>query len=180
MRIFLLIILGVLASQDMRAQDRYLTRQGYISFFSHTPVEDIKAENHQVLSVIDLATGEVAVSLLMKSFQFEKALMQEHFNENYIESDKYPKSTFKGNIMNLEEILNGDNGIAEVKGDLTIHGITRPVNIEGKLDISGGVVHFEGTFPVIVADYDIKIPSIVARNIAREVEVTCILEHHPY
>ncbi len=180
MRIFFLFLLGLLTSQQLQSQDRYLTRQGYISFFSTTPVEDIKAVNHQVLSVIDLTTGEVAVSLLMKSFQFEKALMQEHFNENYIESDKYPKSTFNGKIMNLNDILNGDNGIAVVKGDLTIHGITHQVTIEGKLDISNGVVHFEGTFPVIVADYDIKIPSIVARNIAREVEVTCKLEHHPY
>lgn len=162
------------------SQDRYITKQGYMSFYSHTPVEDIKAENNQVLSIIDLSTGNVAVTLLMKSFQFEKALMQEHFNENYVESDKYPKASFEGKINNLQDIVEGDNGVAEVSGSLTIHGITKPVSIEGKLDITDSSIRFESSFMVTVADYEIKIPSIVARNIAKEVEVTCILEHTPY
>lgn len=162
------------------AQDRFITRQGFISFYSHTPVEDIEAVNNQVLSIVDLNSGAVAVSLLMKSFQFEKALMQEHFNENYIESDKYPKANFEGKITNLSDILSGDNGVAMIAGDLTIHGITRPITMEGKLDITEESVRFEGSFMVTVADYDIKIPSIVARNIAKEVKVTCVLEHEPY
>src|SRR5690554_480360 len=153
------------------AQDRFITRQGFISFYSHTPVEDIEAVNNQVLSIVDLNSGAVAVSLLMKSFQFEKALMQEHFNENYIESDKYPKANFEGKITNLSDILSGDNGVAMIAGDLTIHGITRPITMEGKLDITEESVRFEGSFMVTVADYDIKIPSIVARNIAKEVKV---------
>lgn len=162
------------------AQDRFITRQGFISFYSHTPVEDIEAVNNQVLSIVDLNSGAVAVSLLMKSFQFEKALMQEHFNENYIESDKYPKANFEGKITNLSDILSGDNGVAMIAGDLTIHGITRPITMEGKLDITEESVRFEGSFMVTVADYDIKIPSIVARNIAKEIKVTCVLEHEPY
>lgn len=162
------------------AQDRFITRQGFISFYSHTPVEDIEAVNNQVLSIVDLNSGAVAVSLLMKSFQFEKALMQEHFNENYVESDKYPKANFQGKIKNLPEILSGDNGVAMISGDLTIHGITRPITMEGKLEVTDESVRFEGSFMVTVADYDIKIPSIVARNIAKEVKVTCILDHEPH
>ena len=162
------------------AQDRYITRQGFISFYSHTPVEDIEAVNNQVLSIVDLESGAVAVSLLMKSFQFEKALMQEHFNENYVESDKYPKANFEGKIMNLPEIRAGDNGVALIKGNLTIHGITKPITMEGKLDVANKRVRFEGSFMVTVADYDIKIPSIVARNIASEVKVTCVLNHEPF
>src|SRR5690606_4047232 len=161
-------------------QERYITRNGFISFYSHTPVEDIQAVNNQVLSIVDLSNGTVAVSLLMKSFQFEKALMQEHFNENYIESDKFPKASFQGTIVNLQDIMAGENGVALVKGDLTIHGITKPITMEGKLDISDLLVKFEGKFMVTVADFEIKIPSVVSRNIAREVEVTCILEHEPY
>lgn len=161
-------------------QDRFITRQGFISFYSHTPVEDIEAVNNQVLSIVDLHSGAVAVSLLMKSFQFEKALMQEHFNENYVESDKYPKANFEGKIKNLPEILSGDNGVAMISGDLTIHGITRPITMEGKLEVTDESVRFEGSFMVTVADYDIKIPSIVARNIAKEVKVTCILDHEPH
>ena len=162
------------------AQDRYITRQGFISFYSHTPVEDIEAVNNQVLSIVDLESGAVAVSLLMKSFQFEKALMQEHFNENYVESDKYPKANFEGRIMNLPEIRAGDNGVAQIKGNLTIHGITQPITMEGKLDIKKERVRFEGSFMVTVADYDIKIPTIVTRNIAKEVKVTCVLNHEPF
>lgn len=162
------------------AQDRYITRQGFISFYSHTSVEDIEAVNNQVLSIVDLSNGAVAVSLLMKSFQFEKALMQEHFNENYIESDKYPKASFQGKIENLQSVLSGENGVAVVKGDLTVHGITKPITMEGKLGITDHLVKFEGKFMVTVSDFEIKIPSIVSRNIAKEVEVTCILEHERY
>lgn len=106
--------------------------------------------------------------------------MQEHFNENYIESDKYPKATFQGKIMNLKEVLSGEKGVATVSGELSIHGRTNPLTMEGKITISDRTLRFEGSFMVTVADYDIKIPSIVARNIAREVRVTCILDHHPY
>lgn len=174
------ILLGICLCQLLYSQDRYITKQGYISFFSSTPVEDIKAENNQVLSIVDISTGQVAVTLLMKSFAFEKALMQEHFNENYVESDKYPKANFEGKIQNLSEILAGENGIALIKGNLTLHGITNPLKMEGKIEITKDKVNFQGKFMVTVADYDIKIPSIVARNIAKEVEVTCKLEHMLY
>jgi polyisoprenoid-binding protein YceI len=162
------------------AQERYLTKQGYISFYSHTPVENIKAENNQVLSIADLSNGDMAITILMKAFAFEKALMQEHFNENYIESDKYPKANFSGNITNLEDILAGNNSIALIKGNLTIHGITRSVTIESKITVENKMVHLHGKFKIAVADYDIKIPAIVRRNIAEEVEITFNLKHQPY
>ncbi|MBC9797975.1 YceI family protein [Sinomicrobium weinanense] len=161
-------------------QEKYLTKQGNISFYSHTPVEDIKAENKQVLSIVDLSTGEIAISILMKSFVFEKALMQEHFNENYVESDKFPKATFTGKIQNLQEVMSGDNGVAEVDGKLTIHGITKPVQIEARTDTENEKISLTGKFMITVADYDIKIPAIVRNNIAREVEVSFKLEHLPY
>lgn len=181
MRLTITLILTLLTfSTSLSAQERFLTKQGYISFYSHTPVEDIKAENNQVLSIVDISTGEIAITILMKSFAFEKALMQEHFNENYIESDKYPKATFSGKIQNLEEILSGDNSIAKIKGNMTIHGITKLVEIESKTSIEEQSVALNGKFMVTVADYDIKIPAIVRNNIAKEVEVSFDLEHQPY
>lgn len=175
---FIFFVLGISAS--VIAQNKYFTKQGYISFYSHTSVEDIKAENNQVLSIIDISTGEVAVTLLMKSFAFEKALMQEHFNENYVESDKYPKASFSGKIQNLQDILDGNNNVANIKGNLTIKGVTKPVNIECKFTLEKDTITLKGKFMVTVADYNIKIPSIVRRNIAEKVEVTFVLAHQPY
>ena len=92
MKKLILFIAVVLITNNGFSQGKYLTKEGFITFFSHTLVEDIKADNQQVLSIIDSDTGDIAIQLLMKSFMFKKALMQEHFNENYIESDKYPKA----------------------------------------------------------------------------------------
>lgn len=177
---FIVLLVFMCCHSILFSQEKYLTKQGDISFYSHTPVEDIKAENKQVLSIIDLSGGEIAISILMKSFVFEKALMQEHFNENYVESDKFPKATFAGNIQNLEELLSGENHIAEIDGKLTIHGITKPVRIEAKTDLEEKKVVLTGKFMITVADYDIKIPAIVRNNIAKEVEVSFKLEHLPY
>src|SRR5690606_1745103 len=105
--VIILFFLSFISPSLVQAQNNYFTKQGYISFYSHTSVEDIKAENNQVLSIIDFETGDIAITLLMKSFQFEKALMQEHFNENYIESDKYPKANFSGRIQNIKDVLEG-------------------------------------------------------------------------
>jgi polyisoprenoid-binding protein YceI len=177
---FLTLLLILISGLSASAQEKYFTKQGYISFFSHTSVEDIKAENNQVLSIIDLSTGEIAVTLLMKSFAFEKALMQEHFNENYVESDKYPKATFTGTIQNLKDILEGNNTIAEIEGNLTIKGVTKAVTIESKTIIEKDNITLKGKFMVTVADFNIKIPAIVRKNIAESVEVTFLLNHQPY
>ena len=89
----------------MQSQEQYLTKNGAITFFSSTIIEDIKAENNQVLSIIDASKSKMAISILIKSFLFKKALMQEHFNENYLESDKFPKATFKGDILNFNNVI---------------------------------------------------------------------------
>ncbi|MCX2678688.1 YceI family protein [Galbibacter sp. EGI 63066] len=181
MRLKLILLLFIVCfGSSLSAQEKYLTKQGYISFYSHTSVEDIKAENNQVLSIVDISTGGVAITILMKSFVFEKALMQEHFNENYVESDRFPKASFSGKIMNLEEIISGDNTIARIKGKLTIHGITKPVEIESKMIVEESEVTLQGKFKIYVADYNIKIPRIVRNNIAEEVEVSFNLKHQPY
>lgn len=175
--LFIILLTGFVQTH---AQEQFFTRQGYVSFYSHTIVEDIKADNNQVLSILDFDTGEIAITMLMKSFTFEKALMQEHFNENYVESDKYPKAFFSGKISNLEAIKNGDVTVAVIQGDLTIKDATHPTVIESRITVEANTIVLRGKFMVTVADYNIKIPAIVRRNIAREVEVSFNFIHKPY
>jgi hypothetical protein len=161
------------------SQEKMITKQGYISFFSNSVVEDIKAENNQALSIIDQVTGDIAITLLMKSFIFEKSLMQEHFNENYVESDKFPKASFKGKILNYIK-SDKQEQIVTIDGDLNIHGVTKKVQIKGKIINSGNSSSLTGNFNVNVADYKIKIPSIVANNIAKIIKVSFDFDYKPY
>ncbi|WP_296385347.1 YceI family protein [Winogradskyella sp.] len=175
MKYILSVLVCFLLINNLKAQERYLTKQGTISFFSHSPVEDIEAINNQVLSIVDLETGDVAISILMKSFMFEKSLMQEHFNENYVESDKFPKAKFKGKILDAENLENKSK--VSIEGDLTIHGITKKVKVEAAIEIDKDSVVLKGVFTVLVADYEIKIPSVVKNNIAKTIEITFSLNH---
>lgn len=161
---------------------KYFSRTGHISFFSHAPLEDIEAHNYQANTILDATTGEMVFSVLIKSFQFEKALMQEHFNEKYLESDKYPKASFKGKVTNMSEIDLEQAGSypAQVAGTLTIHGETHEVEVEGTLEVSGEGVKAKAEFPVTVADYNIKIPGVVRDNIAKVVAVKVDLTYSPY
>ena len=173
------IFICVLFVSFTNAQDRYLTKNGSITFFSSAPMEDIKADNNQVLSIVDASSGKMAISILMKSFMFKKALMQEHFNENYVESDKYPKSTFKGKVLNFDA-LNESSTKAKVKGSLTIHGVSKEVTIEANISKKSDVINIEGEFFVNVADFNIKIPAVVVNNIAKKIKVSFKLNHTPY
>ncbi|HLN53869.1 MAG TPA: YceI family protein [Lentimicrobium sp.] len=152
---------------------RYITKTGHIRFFSTTPMEDIEAHNRQVNAALDASTGELVFKVLMKSFQFEKALMQEHFNENFVESDKYPNSTFKGRITNFKDIDFTKNGKYDVtiEGDLTIKDVTKKINEKGTLEINGDNIKGVSTFYTQVADWNIKIPGTVAANIAKSIRI---------
>ena len=147
---------------------KYITKNGHIKFYSETPIETIEAHNRQVNSALDSESGDFVFKVLMRSFEFEKALMQEHFNENYVESEKFPNATFKGKVTNLDQIDFGTAGEyrAIVEGILTIHGVDREV----KETDGGGKGNCK--FTVKPADHDIKIPKTVVNNIAEEIEVT--------
>lgn len=175
----ILIIWLLLISSQLFSQERYLTKEGYISFFSHSLAEDIKADNYQVLSVIDKKTGEIAIQLLMKSFMFKKALMQEHFNQSYVESHKYPKAIFKGYIINFNE-LDSQNDTVEIKGILSIHGKEKEISIVAKVEVLKDQINLSGHFMVEVADFNINIPIVVRNNIAKTIKVTFDLRHKPY
>lgn len=160
------------------SQKRYFSEKSFISFFSEGVIEEIKATNTKVTSILDLATGEVAYLLSPKDFQFEKKLMQVHFNEKYLESEKYPKSSFQGKIVDFDH---RNTQLQHVKaiGKLTIHGVTRDIDVPGTLHIEGNTVTLRSKFVVKLVDYNIKVPQIVWQNIAQQVEVTVHFLYRP-
>lgn len=151
----------------------YYTKNGNVSFFSKTVLENIDAENNQVISVLNVETGALQFSLLNNAFHFPKAKMETDFNEDYMESDKYPRSTFKGTITNISEVnFNKDGSYAvKVNGDLTIHGVTKNISAPGTIVIRNGNVSATSSFKVLVSDYKIQIPSIVSNKIGESIEV---------
>ena len=178
---FLLLLTVTLAQVCLgQTNDRIITKQGQVSFFSHTSVEDIEATNNQVLSIVDFSSQEIAISMLMRAFVFKKALMQEHFNESYIESDIYPKCSFEGKIMDLERPL-PEVQTKLIKGNVTIHGVSKELEIKAKIENNQDKVSFSGTFNLQVSDFKIKIPPIVAGNISKTIEVNFRFEEYlPY
>ena len=155
------------------ARDLYITRSGTVSFYSHAPMEDIVAVNKQASCVLDLETGSFAFQVPIRGFVFPNALMQEHFNENYLESHHFPKATFKGNIDHWLELKIGpDPQDVAVTGTLNIHGVSLEISESGTLARAGDGINGLATFEVAPADYDIRIPKIVRNNIARIIQVT--------
>jgi hypothetical protein len=151
----------------------YITREGEISFFSSAPLEDIEAVNNRVQALLDYNTGDIVIRMRIDDFQFPRALMQRHFNERFMESHLYPEARFSGTIEDFSEKMEQGNSVAAVAaGALTIHGVTRETEITGTIERHGPHLICKATFPVRVADYDIRIPRIFIRNIAEVVEVT--------
>jgi hypothetical protein len=169
----LLIGLSLCFLQFVSAQTVFITRNGQISFSSRSVVEKIDAINNEVSSVLNTQTGEMVFAVLLKGFHFKRALMEEHFNENYVESDKYPRSTFKGNIANPGEVNFGKDGTYKVTvtGDLTIHNTTQKVSAPGTIIVSNGKITAVSKFPVKLKDYNIKIPAIVADKISEDIDI---------
>lgn len=151
----------------------YFTKNGHISFFSKTILENINADNNQVISVLNINTGLLQFSLLNRAFHFPKAKMEEDFNEEYMESNKYSNSTFKGVINNIGSIDFSKDGTwnVNVTGDLTIHGVTKNVTIPGKINIKNGAIAANADFKIVIKDYHIKIPSIVSNKISESIDV---------
>jgi hypothetical protein len=164
----------LLASLAANGQGKFYTKTGRISFFSSTPLEDIDAINRSVVGILDTKTGDLQFAALMKGFEFRKALMQEHFNADYVESSKYPKAEFKGQIANSSEINYTTNGsfTARVKGKLTIHGVTKDIEANGTITVKDGKLTLASTFNVLVADYNITIEKLYRDNIAKTIKVT--------
>lgn len=169
----LLALLGCCFCATMQAQ-KYFTKNGNISFFSKTNIENISADNNQVVSVLNSETGEVQFSVLIRNFHFKKSLMEEHFNENYLESDKFPKASFKGTIADIKAVNFTTDGSynVNVSGDLTIHGVTQKITSNGTITIKSGKINGSSKFVATPGDYNISIPKIVRENISDNIEIT--------
>ena len=180
MKKIVLLSLLALSAFSLKAQ-KYITRNGFIRFFGETQFETIKADNNQVASILDTQTGEIVFQALMKSFQFEKALMEEHFNENYVESDKYPKAVFKGKIADLSAVDFTKNGVynVQVQGELSLHNVTKNITVPGTLEVSDKSIEAKSKFQVKPEDYNIEIPSVVRDKIAQEMDVTVDMKYTP-
>lgn len=160
------------------AQNQQIARQGQVTFFSYTNVENIEATNNQVLSILDIDNKKLAVSMLMRAFQFRKDLMYEHFNESYIESDLYPKANFEGVILDFDASLTNQTKI--IRGFLTIHGITKEIDIKTNIVKTLNNYTVTGSFDVEVNDFQIKIPPILSSNIAKTITITFKFQYEPY
>jgi len=160
---------------------KYFTKEGLVRFESDAPMEKIEAVNDKATCVWDTESGALQVAILVKSFQFEKALMQEHFNENYMESSKYPKAVFKGKVTNMDAIdLKADgNYKARLAGDMTIHGVSKPIETEASIVVEDGSIKGITTFEIAVADYEIEIPKLVRDNIAKVVSIQAEFDFKP-
>jgi hypothetical protein len=169
----LLFFVGSVASAQ-----KFTAEKGHISFFSDAPIEDIEAVNTVVGSLYNATSGDLVYILKIRDFVFPKALMREHFNEKYMESEKFPKSTFQGKVTGYTP---GASGIQKVKavGKLSIHGITKDIEVPGTMENVNGKLQLKSKFAVRLADYDIKIPTIVWQNIAEEVEVRIDFTYKP-
>lgn len=181
MRTLVTIVAVFLMFGNIAQAQKFMTKNGNISFFSAMPMENIEAHNKQVNSAIDSKTGDFVVKVLIKSFEFEKALMQEHFNENYMESDKFPNATLSGKIKNIADIDFAKDGTypADVEGKLTIHGITKDITEKGTITVKGGKVNAVSSFNVTLADYGIEIPNTVVNNISKTIQIKVNLNLEP-
>jgi hypothetical protein len=169
-------------SLSATAQNRYFTKTGHIEFYSHTAMEDVKGVNDQVTSFLDIATGDMVFSVLNRSFQFAKPLMQEHFNENYMESERFPKASFEGKIADLKTIDFTKPGKYPVKvaGKLTLHGVTKDIGAAGDLTVGKDKISGESVFLVNPEDYDIRIPAVVKQNFEESMKVTVQMNYQLY
>jgi hypothetical protein len=178
-KVIKLLIFSVLISSKSFGQ-LYATQSGETSFFSETPMENISAINKTVGAILNTSTNEVAVSMKMTAFDFPNKLMQEHFNENYMESEKFPSGVFKGKI--IEAIDYTKNGTYDVtaKGQLTLHGITQARDLKGKLTVDNQKINLVCNFDVKLVDYKIDVPKLVFAKIAEVISIKSKYIFTPY
>ena len=175
MAIRLMMVLAVsLCFLAGQAQDKFYTKNGNIFFSSKAPLEDIEAKNKSAVCVLDTKTGSLQFTVLIKGFEFENEEMQEHFNEDYLESNKFPKAEFKGTVTNISTVNFSRPNVypVNVVGQLTIHGVTKEVQSAGTIKVEAGGLVATAGFNIQVADYNIKIAPIVKNKIAKTVKIT--------
>ena len=177
---YIAIVLLAWMSIHQAGQDIYTCKNAKISIYSSAPIEDIEATATTGASVYNATTGELAFSVPIRAFHFPKALMEEHFNENYMESDKYPKASFKGKIQEHPDLSKDGTYPITVTGDFQVHGVTQTRTIKGNLSVNNGVITMTSEFMVKLADHHIDIPAIVFHHIAETIRVRLSATYSAY
>jgi YceI-like domain len=175
-----IILLAWLSITNQTSQDLYVCKTARVSLYSSAPIEDIKAVTNTAGSVFNASTGDLAFNVTVSSFKFEKELMQEHFNADYMESDKFPRATFKGKIQEHVDITKDGSYPITATGDLTVHGVTQKRSIPGTVTVKNGTVTMISEFMVKCADHHITIPQIVFHNIAESIKMNVSATYTPY
>ena len=170
-------VLFLVVALNASAQ-RYVAEQSSITFFSDATIEDIQAVNTKSAGMFDSQTSDLVFSVSIREFQFHKKLMQQHFNDKYMESDKYPKATFSGKLAGYNQSGTGTQSV-QAKGKLLIHGVTNDVVISGTVESAEGKIIMKSKFIIKLEDYKIKIPQLMWQNIAEQVEVTVDFTYKP-
>src|SRR5258706_14947709 len=174
-RLPVFLLIGICASAYAQ---KYSSEKSFVSFYSHAAIEDIAAKNTKASSIFNVATGDIVFSIPIKEFQFAKSLMKEHFNDKYMDSEKLPKSTFQGKITGFQVDAAGVQ-LTKATGELTIHGITKDIDVPGTVEIANGKVILKSTFVVKLEDFEITRPQLLWKNIAEQVEVKIEFTYKP-
>ncbi len=156
---------------SVQAQTKYFTRSGVIKFISDTPMEQLESSNKDVNIILDPATGNIACKVMMKSFEFEKEAMKEHFNDKYLETDAYPNATLSGVVNGVKDYAKNGTYDVIVEGDLTIHGVTKKIKQRGKIIIDSGKIIVKAQFNVKLSDFKIKISSDYVKKISDVIDL---------
>ncbi|MFA9391329.1 MAG: YceI family protein [Prolixibacteraceae bacterium] len=179
--ILVLIFLSVTTSTFAQTSAKLKTTKTHIKFFSTTPAENIEANNYASVSVLNTKTGEGVFSVPMQSFEFDKALMQKHFNsDKFLDTKAFPSAKLKGKVTNISEIDFSKDGIyqATISGDMTIKGKTKPVKEIASITVKGKTINVNSKFNITLSDYDITfVKGKPSTNIANTVEVTVVAEY---
>lgn len=168
-KIMLLLLLAVITK--MTTAQIYIAKACEITFFSASPLENIEATNKACKPIINTATNDVQMKIAISAFQFDKPLMQEHFNENYMETEKFPNAVFKGKINEPIDWTKDGEYKVTVTGSLDMHGVKKDRTIDGLVKIKGQEITILSKFNIHIADHDIKVPSLYIQSIAEDVEV---------
>ncbi len=158
----------------------YIADSSRVSFFSATNVEDIEADNTISKPVMSTETGAIQVSISIKDFAFKSPLMEEHFNEDYMESDKFPHAVFKGKVNEKVDYSKDGVSTVTVTGTMNMHGVNKTITIPGTITVKSGLIFLWSKFDVVMADYNIKVPEVLGNNLSDHVAVTLTATMKPY
>jgi len=180
MKTIAFILIAGLSIFSQAGQGTYVCKNARISLYSEAPIENISAKSDKGTSVYNSATGDIAFKVPISSFVFQKSLMQEHFNENYMESDKYPTASFAGKVSGTVDVSKDGSYPVSAAGVLTVHGVSQNRTIPGTISVKGGVVSLSSEFMVKCADHKITIPTIVFHNIAETIKINVSATYDAY